>query len=80
MFNVSVLHIEKAEFIFEEMASCVVLPSVEEELAILDFHQSIIACLKEGVIRIDAQNSISIKIKKGIAGMRGNKLTVLVSL
>lgn len=78
MFSVSVLDIEKAEFIFKELVYCVVLPGEEGEFSVLDFHQPVISCLKQGVIKIDAEKSVNIKIKEGISGMKGNELTVLV--
>lgn len=76
MFNVSLLDIEKGSVVFKEMVSCVVLPGEEGELSILDFHQSIIACLKNGIIRID--NAMSIHIKRGIARMQGTELVIMI--
>jgi len=78
MFSVSILDIEKAESVFKELVYCVVLPGEEGEFSVLDFHQSIISCLRQGVIKIDAQKPVDIKIKEGIAGMNGNELTVLI--
>lgn len=75
MFKVVVLDIETASPIFQEIASNVVLPAEEGELSILDFHQSIISCLKEGMIKID---NAPIAIKKGIAKMQGDELVILV--
>jgi len=76
LFRVSILDIEKAQPIFADMASSVVLPGEEGELSILDFHQPIVCCLKEGTIRVDEKELGP--IKTGIAGMRGNELSVLV--
>lgn len=76
MFKVSVLDIKTASTIFQELVSVVVLPGEEGELSILDFHQSIISCLKEGMIRIDAGPGVA--IKRGIASMKDNELVVLV--
>ena len=78
MFQVSILDLKKAMLIFEEMVSGIVLPGEEGELSILDFHQPIISCLKKGVIKIDAEKPVFIKIKEGIAGMNGKELVVLV--
>lgn len=76
MFRVSILDIEKAQPIFREMATSVVLPAEEGELSILDFHQPIVCCLKEGMIKVDEKEPIL--IKTGIAGMKGNELSILV--
>ena len=76
MFKVSVLDIKTASPIFQELVSSVVLPGEEGELSILDFHQSIISCLKDGMIKID--NTPPIAIKSGIAKMQGDELVVLV--
>lgn len=76
MFKVSVLDIKTASAIFQKLVSQVVLPGEEGELSILDFHQPIISCLKEGVLRID--NDSSMVIKSGIASMQDNELIVLV--
>lgn len=78
MFSVSLLDIENASVLSKEMASCVVLPGEEGEVSILDFHQSIISCLKNGVIRID--NRKPIHIKRGIAMTRGTELSILVEI
>ena len=76
MFKLSVLDIKTAATIFQELVSQVVLPGEEGELSILDFHQPIISCLKDGIIRIDSKPPMV--IKGGIASMQDNKLTVLV--
>ncbi|MFA6358170.1 MAG: hypothetical protein WCY09_05840 [Candidatus Omnitrophota bacterium] len=76
MFRLSVLDIKTAAPIFQEFVSVVVLPGEEGELSILDFHQPIISCLKDGVIRID--NLPGVLIKNGIASMKNNELVVLV--
>ncbi|MDD5128482.1 MAG: hypothetical protein PHO40_02385 [Candidatus Omnitrophica bacterium] len=76
MFKVSVLDIKTASSIFQELVSQVVLPGEEGELSIMDFHQPIISCLKDGLIRID--NTPPIFIKSGIASMQDNELVVLV--
>lgn len=76
MFRVSILDIKTAELIFREMVSSVVLPGEEGEFSILDFHQPIISCLKDGVIRIAERSPIP--IRKGIARMERNELSILV--
>ncbi len=76
MFKVSVLDIKTASSIFQELVSQVVLPGEEGELSIMDFHQPIISCLKDGVLRID--NIPPIAIKSGIASMQDNELVILV--
>jgi len=78
MFSVSILDLKKTVLIFEELVSGIVLPGEEGELSILDFHQPIISRLKKGVIKIDAEKPVFIKIKEGIAGMNGKELVVLV--
>ena len=76
MFKVSVLDIKTASTIFRELASIVVLPGEEGELSILDFHQPIISCLKDGMVKID--NITPMVIKSGIASMKDNELVILV--
>lgn len=76
MFRVSVLDVAKASPIFNDLASCVIVPGSDGELSILDFHQSMIACLKEGYIRIDKFRPIA--IKKGIARVEKNKLSIII--
>ncbi len=76
MFKVAVLDIKTASTIFQELASVVVLPGEDGELSILDFHQPIISCLQDGLIRID--NITPMAIKNGIASMQNNELVVLV--
>lgn len=76
MFPVSIIDIKTTATILKEMASCVVLPGEEGELSIMDFHQPIVACLKEGTVKIDETHSVH--IKKGITRMEGNELFVLV--
>lgn len=76
MFKVSVLDIKTTTTIFQKLVSVVVLPGDEGELSILDFHQSIISCLKDGMVKID--NTPPMAIKGGIASMQDNELIVLV--
>ncbi len=76
MFTVSILDIKTTAAILKKMASCVVLPGEEGELSVMDFHQEIVACLKKGIVKVDKKHSI--RIKKGIARMEGNELSILV--
>ncbi len=76
MFRALILDIETASVVFREMASLVVLPGEEGEFSVLDFHQPIVSCLKEGVVKIDEKQSTP--IKRGIARMEGNELVILV--
>lgn len=77
MFQVSILDIEKADLVFKGLAHCVVLPGREGELSILEFHQPVLSCLRQGVVTIKAEESVCIKIQEGIAGMSGDELIVL---
>ena len=76
MFKLSMLDINTAVPIIQEMVSLVVLPGEDGELSILSFHQSIISCLKEGKVRIDSRSPMM--IKGGIAKMQNDELVVLV--
>ena len=76
MFRVSLLDIQRASLVCREIASCVVLPGEEGEFSVLDFHQPLVSCLEEGVVKIDEKHSIP--IKRGIARTEGNELVVLV--
>jgi len=75
MFEVTVLDIMTASVVFKKNASSVVLPGEEEEITVLDFHQSFIGALKKGVVRID---SLKMQVKSGIAAMKDNQLSILV--
>jgi len=76
MFKISIIDIKTAELVFREMVSSVVLPGEEGEFSILDFHQSFICCLKDGIIKTD--ELLPMHINKGIARMERNELSVLV--
>jgi len=76
MFKVIITDITKAENLYEDSVSEVVLPGEEGELTILDFHQSIVSCLKEGSIIVDDKELLS--IKQGIAKMYDSQLAILV--
>ena len=72
----SILDIKTAEPVFRKMVSSVVLPGEEGEFTVLDFHQPLISRLKDGIIKIDEK--FTIHIKKGIARMERNELSVLI--
>ena len=76
MFNVSIFDIRKVLLIYKEMATSVTLPGEDGELAILDFHEFIISCLKQGTIKVNDRPIVG--IKRGIAKVQGNELFVLV--
>ncbi len=76
MFKITVLDITKAESLYEGLASCAIIPGADGELSILDFHQSMVACLEEGLIRIDEKKAIA--IKRGVAKAEKNQISILV--
>ena len=76
MFKALVIDIKMATIIKEEMVSFAILPSEEGEISILDFHQPLIACLKKGLIRLG--EGFTLKIERGLARIKGNKLVILV--
>ena len=59
--------------IWEGMAGQVILPALEGQMCVLDFHQSFVVRLKKGNI---VSSGVKIAIKDGIAHMRSNILTV----
>lgn len=77
MFNASVLDIKTVSLVFEGLVEYAVLPGEEGELSILNFHQSIIAKLKSGVVKTDKK---WVPIKRGIAKMQNNELVVLAEI
>ena len=62
--------------LFSILATEVSIPTEEEEITILDFHQPIIARLKSGVIRIDHKRKFT--ITDGIAYFNNNELKMVV--
>lgn len=76
MFKVSVLDIAKTAIMFEDLATCVILPGEDGELSLMDFHQNLVATLKEGVVRIDAHKPI--EVKKGIVKVDKNGVSILI--
>lgn len=75
MFEVNVLDITSVSVIFKKNASSVILPGEEGQMTVLDFHQSFIVTLEKGIVKID---NLNIGVKKGIAAMKDNKLSMLV--
>jgi len=75
MFEVNVLDITSVSVVFKKNASSVILPGEEGQMTVLDFHQSFIVTLEKGIVKID---NLNIQVKKGIAAMKDNKLSMLV--
>lgn len=88
-----VVILDAQKVIYEGIAKEVVLPGEEGELAVLDFHQTLIARLKQGIIRVsefgkkgskggrrrkEGSKEDQIPIKSGIAKMQGSELTLVV--
>lgn len=61
--------------VWEGMTKRVVLPVLEGEICVLDFHQPFMVELKKGYIRAAKEN---ILIKQGLAFMQSNELQVFV--
>ena len=76
MFKVFISTVEG--LLYSSLAGEVCIPTEEEELAILDFHQPIIARLKNGVINIDRKKQFS--IADGIAYFNNNELKMVVEM
>ena len=73
MFKVSIFDQERK--LYENLASQVILPGAEGELAVLDFHAPLITLLKTGRISVDGK---VLPIRQGVAMMDRNALLVLV--
>jgi F0F1-type ATP synthase epsilon subunit len=69
--RLSILEPKKA--LWQGMAKQVLLPAVEGEMCVLDFHQSFVVRLKKGNVVFSNKR---ILVKDGIAFMRSNNLTV----
>ena len=76
MFKLHIIDLNQAAVVFAGTAKCVCLPSQEGELSILEDHQPLAACLKEGILVVDEDHSIC--VQKGIARMDGEELTILI--
>ena len=81
MFNVLILT-AKAEdpesILFEGQSKSVLLPGVEGEFEVLDFHKPIISRLKKGIIVVDNLKEYS--IKGGLASMSKQQLLAVVDV
>ena len=64
--------------VFEGPSSSVLLPGVEGEFEVLDFHKPVISRLKKGIIAVDTFNEYA--IKGGVAAMSRQQLMVIVDL
>ena len=64
--------------LFEGQSQSVILPGVEGEFEILDFHRPIISRLKDGVIVVDNQKEYP--VKGGIMSMNKQQLVAVVDL
>ena len=64
--------------VFEGSSSSVLLPGVDGEFEVLDFHKPIISRLKKGIIAVDIFNEYP--IKGGVAAMSRQQLMVMVDL
>jgi F0F1-type ATP synthase epsilon subunit len=76
MFKLTIYDIKTTATIFKELVSNVVLPSQDGQLSVWDFHQPMIASLKEGKIEVDKNNLVS--IKNGVARAGNNELVIFV--
>ena len=76
MFKVSVFTIEGP--LYSGLAREVCLPTEEEQLSILDFHQPMMARLTKGEVTIDQKKSIA--ILDGIAHFDHHVLNLVVGL
>ena len=74
MFKVSIFSMEGV--LFSGSAQQVCLPSEEEEISIMDFHQPLITRLTKGKISID--NKKYLKIIDGLACFNNNELKMIV--
>lgn len=81
MFQVVILNARlkaREDIIFDNQASSVVLPGVDGEFEILDFHKPIISRLKKGTILVD--NNQEYLIEGGVAKMDRQSLVAIVDL
>ncbi|MCK5580514.1 MAG: hypothetical protein KAJ18_04495 [Candidatus Omnitrophica bacterium] len=86
--KVSVINPKKV--VYEGNALMVVLPGEDGELTMMDFHESALCALRDGLVRIQEDFGgekrgkrfevpvISIKIKRGIARILANELIMMV--
>jgi F0F1-type ATP synthase epsilon subunit len=72
----SVYDIKTTSSIFKKTAYKVVLPGVDGQLSVWDFHQAMVVSLKKGKISIDEKEYIF--IEEGVAKMQSNELVLMV--
>lgn len=61
--------------LWQGLTKSVILPAVEGQMSVLDFHQPFVVKLKRGYIKFDENNTL---INEGVAFMHNNELTLLV--
>lgn len=79
MFNVLIVNARvssRDDIVFEGQASSVVLPGMDGEFEVLDFHKPIISRLKKGYIIVDNRDEVF--IRGGVAKMDHQKLVAMV--
>jgi len=74
--RISILTPQK--ILYEGNAKEVMLPSQDEEIAVMDFHQTAFFALGKGDIRIKDEALTRIPVTLGLARVFGNELLVLV--
>ena len=79
-----ILILDASKTLYQGNAKKVTLPTTEEEMCILDFHQPFLVSLRRGTVLISQDTSdVSsgehlVSIKKGVAKMVRNELTLMV--
>ncbi len=65
--------------LFSGFLKRVILPGEDGELAVWDFHQTMVICLKAGDITLvfDDERSKKLAVKRGVAKFHRNELIVL---
>lgn len=80
-----VLVLDINEILYKGNAQEVVIPTIDGELTILDFHQDFLAVLKKGIMRVrqkwskqsGAQEAV-LSLEQGVVSMINNELILLV--
>ena len=81
MFHILILNSRprsQDSVVYEGKAASAILPGVEGEFEILDFHKPILSRLKNGFIVVD--NAKELQIKGGVAKMDCQSLVAVVDL
>ncbi|MFM7620394.1 MAG: F0F1 ATP synthase subunit epsilon [Alphaproteobacteria bacterium] len=79
------LHVEIASsqgMLFQGNCHLAVIPALSGEIGVMDNHESFLASLKEGEIKIfDHQNNLikSLPLESGFAEMQNSKLIILIN-